>query len=116
MTFPQMNLLWTSPVFMYLQLLPHGGLFKINEIKKDRSRVKFLECEDKYVHLVFLFGSKLTLLTHMCLASHFWDLGNSADPDEMPQNAASDQGLHCFLTGICVGNIIRKKKKYTRHP
>ena len=23
---------------------------------------------------------------------------NSADPDQMPQNVASDQGLHCFLT------------------
>ena len=24
-------------------------------------------------------------------------LANSADPDQMPQNAASDQGLHCLL-------------------
>ena len=23
---------------------------------------------------------------------------NSADPDQMPQNAASDQGLHCLAT------------------
>ena len=23
-------------------------------------------------------------------------LANSADPDQMPENAASDQGLHCF--------------------
>ena len=23
-------------------------------------------------------------------------LANSADPDQMPQNAASDQGLHCL--------------------
>ena len=27
---------------------------------------------------------------------------NSADPDQMPQYAASDQGLHCLLTGISV--------------
>ena len=25
-------------------------------------------------------------------------LANSADPDQTPQNAASDQGLHCLLT------------------
>ena len=25
---------------------------------------------------------------------------NSADPDQMPHNAASDQGLHCLLT-VC---------------
>ena len=24
-------------------------------------------------------------------------LANSADPDQMPQNMASDQGLHCLL-------------------
>ena len=24
-------------------------------------------------------------------------LANSADPDQMPQNVASDQGLHCLL-------------------
>ena len=28
----------------------------------------------------------------------FMDIENSADPDQMPQNAASDQGLHCLLT------------------
>ena len=33
----------------------------------------------------------------------------------MPQNAASDQGLHCLLTGISIRNRI-KMKKYTRHP
>ena len=25
---------------------------------------------------------------------------NSADPDQPPQNAASDQGLHCLLTEL----------------
>ena len=24
-------------------------------------------------------------------------LANSADPDQMPQNVASDQGLHCLI-------------------
>ena len=32
------------------------------------------------------------------LASFLLDIGNySADPDQTPQNAASDQGLHCLL-------------------
>ena len=29
----------------------------------------------------------------MRLAAHKWDLGNSADPDQTPQNTASDEGL-----------------------
>ena len=33
-------------------------------------------------------------LTHFRLASHERDLANSVDPDQTPQNAASDQGLH----------------------
>ena len=27
------------------------------------------------------------------------DIGNGADPDQTPQNVASDQGLHSLLTG-----------------
>ena len=34
-------------------------------------------------------------LTHLSLASHKRDIG-SADLDQMPQNAASDQGPHCL--------------------
>ena len=34
---------------------------------------------------------------------------NSVDLDQMLQNAASDQGLHCFLKGISMRNTIRKK-------
>ena len=54
-------------------------------------------------------------LTHISLASHFWTQANSADPDQTPQNATSDQGLHCLLTGISIRNRI-KLKKYTGHP
>ena len=35
-------------------------------------------------------------LAHLCLASHKRDIGNSEDPGQTPQNAASDQGLHCL--------------------
>ena len=40
---------------------------------------------------------------------------NSADPDQMPQNAAFDQGLHCLHTQIPIKNRI-KMKKYTSLP
>ena len=33
-------------------------------------------------------------LTHINLASHKGDIGKSVDPDQTPQNAASDQDLH----------------------
>ena len=36
---------------------------------------------------------------------------NITDPDQMPQNLASDQGLHCLLT-----EFLFEKKKYARHP
>ena len=35
-------------------------------------------------------------LTHISLASLFWGSRQSVDPDQTPQNAASDQGLHCI--------------------
>ena len=50
------------------------------------------------------------VLTHISLVSHFWDEGNSADPDQSPQDAASDQGLHCLLTGISIKNMAKMKK------
>ena len=34
-----------------------------------------------------------------CLKTAGW-LANSLDPDQMPQNVASDQGLHCFLRPV----------------
>ena len=54
-------------------------------------------------------------LIHISLASHFGKQANSADPDQTPQNAASDQGLHCLLTGISIRNRI-KMKTYTISP
>ena len=54
-------------------------------------------------------------LTHISLASHFWDLGKQCRPRSDAADAASDQGLHCLLTGISIRNRI-KMRKYTRHP
>ena len=38
-------------------------------------------------------------------------LANSADPDQMPQNAASDQGLHHLLTGVSIRNKNEKVRQ-----
>ena len=39
----------------------------------------------------------------------------SADPDQTPQIAASDQDLHCVLTGISMQNT-EKVKMFTSSP
>ena len=36
-------------------------------------------------------------------------LANLADPDQMPYHVASDQGLHCLLTGLSIKNRIKAK-------
>ena len=36
-------------------------------------------------------------LTHLSLGSFYRTLAISAEPDQTPQNAASDQVLHCLL-------------------
>ena len=39
------------------------------------------------------------ILTHICLVSFSWDIyGNSAEPDQTPKNAVSDEVLNCLLT------------------
>ena len=35
---------------------------------------------------------------------------NSADSDQTPNNVASDQGLHCLLTGFSIKNRIKLTK------
>ena len=40
---------------------------------------------------------------------------NSADPDQMSQNAASDQGLHCLLTGMSIRNRLKMKSTPNTH-
>ena len=37
-------------------------------------------------------------MIHLGLESQNETLTKSVDPDEMPQNAASHQGLHCLLS------------------
>ena len=47
------------------------------------------------------FGGELRKIVILiyCNNPKYWDrraFANSVDPDQMPQNAASDQGLHCL--------------------
>ena len=43
----------------------------------------------------------------MYLSSQKMDIGNGADPDQTPQNVASDQSLHSLLTGNYIRNRIK---------
>ena len=40
---------------------------------------------------------------------------NWAEQTQMPQKAASDQGLHCFLKGLSMQNTV-KVKAFTKYP
>ena len=50
--------------------------------------------------------SGYTLLDRIPVSGYY---ANSVDPVLMPQNAASDQGQQCLLTGISIQNIIKMK-------
>ena len=50
------------------------------------------------------YSRPVYILTHISLASLLGAYANSTDPDQMPQNAAADQGLHCLLTEISFKN------------
>ena len=72
------------------------------------------QCMEKCWDSDFLTSGVIAVvLTHISLASHFWDIGkhcNIADPEQTSQNAASDQGLHCLLMRISLKNKIKMKK------
>ena len=55
------------------------------------------------------------MLTHISLAFFSWDAGNSADPDQTPLYAVSDQELHCLLTESFIDEK-EKKENTTQHP
>ena len=66
-----------------------------------------------YVHACQL-SDMVGSLTHISLASHFWDIGKECRP-RSDAAFCGLQGLHCLLTGISIRNRI-EMKKYTRHP
>ena len=48
-------------------------------------------------------------LTYFCLMFRNMTLANSADPDQMPQNAASDLVLHCLAKTMHQSSNIEMK-------
>ena len=68
----------------------------LNESHWPMRRIKLVECMLCDVDLA-----------HISLTSHFWDIGKQCRPRSDAQNAASDQGPHCLLTGIYFRNRIK---------
>ena len=101
------------PVTEKSKILGQIGLSKQCTPTKIRMLIQDVDCLPFLLYSVLEYG-KITL-THILLASHFWGIGKQCRPRQTPQNTASDQGLHCFLTGISIKNMI-KMKKYTRDP
>ena len=69
----------------------------IAENTKQAISLQFLTdnfCQDDNFHLTWLSLP----YSNGCKSTGKQDLENSADPDQMPQNVASDQGLHLFAT------------------
>ena len=50
-----------------------------------------------YSHAVLVTVTSKCHVKRVICKTCTWTLANSADPDQMPQNVASDQGLHCCL-------------------
>ena len=51
--------------------------------------------EENYPRII-ITGTVYASLTHFSLETPKVYLTNNDNPDQMPQNAASDQGLHCL--------------------
>ena len=43
-------------------------------------------------------------------------MANSVDPDQMPQNAASDLDLRCLLRHVCLNTMYKYGKVYRNKP
>ena len=68
---------------------------------------------------MFIVADLKVSLTHISLASFLWDMANSADPDQTPQNAASVfwgvwSGSPLFAYRIFYQNL--KMKNTTQQP
>ena len=64
-------------------------------IKSNRARLYEIQVTDIYNCAVLV---TVTSECHVKRAKTWTEtLANSADSDQMPRNAASDQGLHCFI-------------------
>ena len=48
------------------------------------------------IRVTFCASTRTISLTHSCLGPHKGKLANSVDPGKTPQNAVSDQRVHCL--------------------
>ena len=73
-------------------------------IQSTKSHWRFLALYQDFQNAGAGPQSVIIFLIHCCWESlkGVHSVANSADPDQMPHNAASDQGLHCLLTAIFV--------------
>ena len=83
----------------------HFLLLEISTLPKCCSIVKYIrlhgyECNFMDFPIINIFCCVVmrhqNYLTNLCIASYEKNFGKSADPDQAPQNGASDQGLHCL--------------------
>ena len=75
--------------------------------KKYQRKTNYKKCNRFYFNFPFCILKCKCYIDIMPTAATY---ANSADPDQTPQNAASDQSLHCFLTGISNRSRIKMKK------
>ena len=54
-----------------------------------------------YLLTILVLNSEIVYYLLMCLKYIAICMANTVDPDQMPQNAASDLGLHCLQKPIC---------------
>ena len=70
-------------------------------MKKKRKIIDTIFFNDSSVQTggghTFSSGNVALVNQYMPSFPFFGTLANSVDPDQMPQNAAADQGLHCLL-------------------
>ena len=64
--------------------------------------------KEKRLELFFACDSFLTHFTWKPLRG---SKANSADPDQTPHDVASDQGLHCWLTGFSIKNVQKRQNR-----
>ena len=50
-----------------------------------------------YSHIILVVVMSERCVKRVICKTWTGTFANSADPDQMPQNVASDQGLHCLL-------------------
>ena len=115
-----------SPFIKHVQMPPLNGHANLSCV----TRASLLVWVVTYVHTLCMQAVKVLASVGICTGSpessllinpykpSYLFVGHrqtSAKPDQTPQNAASDQGLHCLLTEYSVETKIMRKNT-TQHP